>query len=98
MDLQTLVKQPSESRLYNMDFRVLLDDGVTIAAVTSFVSSPTTVPPLTMDGPAFSDTVVQRRIAGGKHNTVYTVTCVIIDSEGNTVEGEGYLFVKDLPT
>jgi hypothetical protein len=96
MELQTLTKQPSESRAYDMDFRGILDDGVTVASVTSFTASPTTVPALTITGTAFAGTVVQRQIAAGANDTMYKVTCIIVDSQGNTIEGEGYLYVKDL--
>lgn len=94
MPTPSLIKQPSESRLYSMDFSPMLAHGETIASVTSCVATPVG---LTLSGaPAASTVFAHQRILGGTSGVRYTVTFVVLTSLGNTLEAEGILQVKDL--
>lgn len=95
--MDTLVKQPSESRLFSMDFAALLARGETVSSVSSVSITPTTSSPLSTSGAAaVSGTSAQQRLTGGLAGTRYKVTFVVVTSLSNTLEGEGYLHVKDL--
>lgn len=94
MSLQTLIKQPSENRLYTMDFYANMAVGETVTAVVSVTASPSG---LTITDPAtFSGTTASQRISGGASGVSYKVTFVVDTSSGNRLEGEGILQVKDL--
>ena len=94
MSVQTLTKQPSESRQYAMEFAPMLEPGETLTAVSSVAATPTG---LTLVGPAaFSGSVAQQRISGGTDAVTYKVTFVVTTTDGNTLEAEGYLRVKAL--
>jgi len=99
-DLPTLEKQPSEGLLYDMEFLGRLAEGETLTAVTSFTAVPNidTAPldtPLTIGTPAASGTRAQARISAGTSGTKYKITVVVTTSASNTLEGEGYLFVRN---
>lgn len=94
-DLQTLEKQPGDNFPYDMEFRGKLSSGETLTGVTSFTASPTGVGHLTIGTPAYSGTKAQARISAGTSGTKYKLTVVATTSMSNTVEGEGYLFVRD---
>jgi hypothetical protein len=94
MSTPSLIKQPAENRLYSMDFSGLLAVGETIAGVSSVVATPSG---LTLVGsPSYSGVYAMQRISGGTANTRYKVTFVVTTTAGNTLEGEGYLQVKDI--
>lgn len=94
MSTPSLVKQPSESRNFSMDFSALLAPGESLTAVSSVVAVPAG---LTLSGAAtVSGAVATQRILGGTSGTKYVVTFVVTTSLSNTLEGEGILQVKDL--
>lgn len=94
--LPLLEKQPAETRRYYMDFAEKLR-GRTIASVTSLsiaglgrITGAAAITPgaFTIDGDAVTFT-----LAGGTSGEVYKVTVLIVDSGGNTLEGDGALFL-----
>jgi hypothetical protein len=90
----TLIKQPSENRLYTMDFSAMLAAGETVTAVSSVVATPAG---LTLNGAAIvNGALASQRISGGTSGAEYKVTFVVTTSGGNILEGEGFLQVKDL--
>lgn len=92
---QTLVKQPSESRLYGINFSAQLASGETISSITSVAALPTglTLSAQSISADAKSALV---RIAGGTAAASHKVTAVVVTSAGNTLEGEGILLIKQL--
>ena len=98
--LEALVKQPSESRLYTFDFTALLSTN-TISSVTSIVQINQNLvsgsSALTLGSPTTDNTsLVQIRVEDGTDLEDYKLTAIIVDSGGNTLEGEGLLRVRDL--
>lgn len=93
MAVQTLIKQPAESRLYSMDFSNLLAPGETLSSVTSVTAD---VAGLTLGSPTCSGVFAYSQISSGTADVRYKVTFVVVTSAGNTLEGEGTLQVKDL--
>lgn len=96
MATPTVIKQPTESRLFSMEFAALLGAGETLVGITSVTITPTTASPLTSSGNALSGTQAQFRLTAGLTNTRYKVTVIVTTSLGNTLEGEGYCQVEDL--
>lgn len=92
IDTQVLTKRPAESRIYNMDFAGKMEAGETIAGVSSWTSSPDG---LTVGSAAYSGQVAQARLSGGTDGVKYLQTVVVTTSAGNTLQAEGYLFVRD---
>ena len=93
-DIQTLTKQPGDNRLYDMEFAGLLVQDDTLASVSSLTVSPDpTSPALTVGSATVSGTRAQFRISGGKAEVRYKITLVVLTVGGDTLEGEGYLFV-----
>lgn len=102
MDL--LEKQPTESRLYDMDFGPRLAAAEAVSSLTSVTQqevdqdtgarSPTT--DLTISDQAISGQLAQARIAGGVNGKLYLVTFLVTTDLGNTVEAEGLLLVRDI--
>ena len=100
---QTLLKQPAESRLYDMDMSPRMATGEVITSVTSVTEK--TVDPdtgartvssdLTFGTATFSGQLAQVRISVGLPNVLYEVTFIVETDAGNTLEGEGYLCVED---
>jgi len=93
MSIPTLEKQPAESKLFSMDFTARLASSATIASVTSITAVPAG---LTLVGSAVAaGKKVFQRISAGANLASHVVTIVVVDSDGNTVEGEGRLNVLD---
>jgi hypothetical protein len=92
MNIETLYKQPSESRLYTMDFSANLTTGETIASVTSVTAD---VAGLTIGVPAVSGRAVQVKLSAGTADVLYKVTFMVVTSAGNILEAEGYLKIEN---
>jgi len=91
-----LIKQPSESRLYTMDFRQLMTAAEAITAISSAVVTPTTLSPMNILSSAFSGKKVQIRLNGGLDGTTYVLTVIVTTDAGNTLEGDGSVKVENL--
>lgn len=93
MSTPSLIKQPSDDRIYTMDFAALLASSETINGVTSVTAEPTGI---SIDGVAtFGGTMAQQRISGGTSGITYKVTFIVTTTEGNILEGEGFLVVRN---
>jgi len=95
-DIPTLEKQPSESIPFDMEFVGRMNAGETISGVTSFTGSPSGVGALTIATASYSGTKAQARISAGTAGVKYKITVVVTTTAGNTREGEGYLFVRNV--
>lgn len=96
MSLPSVTKQPTESRLYSMDFSALMGQNETISAVSSVTKDKTTTPDLTIGAAVFDGQIAQFRLSAGKSGTKYKITCIVTTSDGNTLEGEGIVQLEDL--
>jgi hypothetical protein len=93
---ESLIKQPAESRVFSMNFAAMLAAGETLAGVTSVTYTGGDAL-LTLSGPAaYSGAVAQQRILGGTDGMEYKVTFIVTTSQGNILEGEGVLQVRNL--
>ena len=95
----TLDKQPSEDRLYDMDFGPRLSVGETLTGAPTMVEETvnqtdgtlTSTAELTMGTPTVSGEIAQVRISGGVDGVLYKVTFRNAGtSNANLVEAEGF--------
>lgn len=97
---QYFCQQPSESRLYSMDFAALMSSSETIEAsspapvVTSELEGGGTSD-LTIGTPSIDGQKVKFRISGGTHAKDYRIEVVIETSDENTLSGDGVLQIRD---
>lgn len=87
-----LIKQPSESRLYDIDFTSLLATDDTITAWTSTTATPTG---LTIADAAISSPLIQVRISSGAHGVLYKISSIVTTTGGDTLETDSFLRVID---
>ncbi len=100
-----LEKQPSESRLYDMDFgpKMVQSPAEAITSVDSVaqleqLADGTRVSTTDLVFPSaatFSLQVAQQRIEVGLDGKTYVVTYIVSTDLGNTLEAEGLLLVID---
>lgn len=96
MSVPTAIKQPSESRLFTMEFAALLGTGESLSTVVTVVVDKVTVPVLVVSNTAVSGSTLTFRLAAGLGGTRYKVTGIVTTSAGNTLEGEGIIQVEDV--
>lgn len=91
--IPVLAKEPNDSRVFTMDFGALLTAGDYLVEIDSLTALPTG---LTLGASAVSATKLQVRLSGGSDGTRYKITAVVQTAADSTLEGEGYLDVRDL--
>ena len=91
--MATRVKQPSESRFYNFDFTSKLRTGDALTGSPTVTGAPTG---LTIGVPSLSSPLVQVRISGGVDGITYKLTALATTTQGDTLEVDGRLQVKNL--
>jgi len=94
--MDTLIKQPNEVVLYDMDMTGLghLSSVDTIASVVDVVSDD---PGITITNPTHnSASTIQFVVAGGVSGTKYKITAQITTTNGDLLFGEGIIKVVDL--
>lgn len=89
---KTLIMQPTEDVLFDMDFSGLLRAGDDIASVSGVTVTPADFTP---GATAFLGQVAQVRITTPPAGS-YKVEIKVVSAAGDTREGEGKLLVKDL--
>lgn len=98
----TLVKEASETRRFNMEFAARLADDEEIAQLDSYSAAKDSAEDgVDLDeaedlsiSPAFSGTQVQFQISGGTEGVIYKITANITGDLSTVAEGTGYLFVN----
>lgn len=90
-----LIKQPGETLPYAIDFTNLIPTGDSLFSVTSVTATPSGSGDLTLGSASISGTQVQFRIEGGIEGKMYRVEAIVVTAVGNTLEGDGRLFVTD---
>jgi hypothetical protein len=96
--LEYLIKQPAESRLYDIPFTGLLRDGDTISGVDDITQTNqgivTGSGDLTLGSPITNTTKAQVRISGGTNGESYKLECVCSTAGGDTLEMDVMIRVK----
>ncbi len=88
------VKQPSEVKAYAIDFANLLAEGDSLASITSVTGTPAG---LAISSKSILGTKVFFEVAGGADGLTYTIEAIAVTTNGETLEGDGYLVVTDTP-
>ena len=89
----TYIKQPSETRIYSVDFVNLLAGGDSLSAVSSVTATP--ADELMIGYTSISDATVQFTIGDGDNGTKYKIEVIVTTTNGETLEGDGFLLCKD---
>lgn len=101
---QRLVKQPTETRKFGMEFNNLLGTSETVSSITSIVSEKidgsTTDLTITSSGIDTStvsskNSLVTLWVAGGTTGNTYKIEVLVATSSSAILEGDGILFVTD---
>lgn len=98
MTLTTNEKQPYEEIDLPFDFSNRgLASSVVIASVASIVQSLVSGSgTLTISGTTFSGLLVSARFAGGVAGDKFKLTCKVVMNDGQKLECDGYVKVKEL--
>lgn len=88
-----LIKQPSESKLYDVKFASVMGVTETITKVLWLACDPPTV---TSNEVTYSGQTVQVRLSNGGNGTECKVSAAAQDSAGNVHEVDAWLWVVDL--
>lgn len=88
-----LIKQPSESKLYDLPFTSVMGASATITKVNWLVCDPPTV---TNSSVTYSGQTVQVRLSNGNNGTECKVSASAQDNAGNAHEVDAELWVVDL--
>lgn len=96
--LLTLIKQPITNRRFTMDFSALLLNAG-LASVVSVSSRRLNrvagAASVVLGAATISGSSVTFQIGGGTSGEAYKITVVVVDTVGNTLEGDGLLLVKE---
>ena len=101
---QRLVKQPSETRKFGMEFNNLLDTSETVSSITSISSEKIdgSASDLTISSSGIESSSVSSKsslvtfwIAGGTTGNTYKLEVLVATSSSAVLEGDGILYVTD---
>ena len=93
--MTVLYKQPSEAKVYSIEFADQLATGDSLSAITSITESTGDI---TIAGETIVGTLVQATFSGGDNGTTYHIECIVTTSDGETIEVDVYLSVLDSPS
>ena len=101
---QRLVKQPSETRKFGMEFNNLLGTSETISTITSVVAEKIdgSTSDLTLSSSGIESSTVSSKnslvtfwVAGGTTGNTYKLEVLAVTSSSAILEGDGILYVTD---
>ena len=93
--MTVLYKQPSEAKVYSIEFADQLATGDSLSAITSITESTGDI---TIAGETIVGTLVQATFSGGDNGTTYHIECIVTTDSGETIEVDVYLRVLDDPS
>ena len=97
---QTTEKQVAEAVIQQFDFSSDMSAGETIISVVSVVSDNQNLvggsANLTTGSNSAGGTVAQSLVSGGTHLEKYKLTCIVTTSAGQTLETEGFMWVRNV--
>jgi hypothetical protein len=101
---QRLVKQPSETRKFGMEFNNLLETSETVSSITSInsekIDGSATDLTISSSGIDTSPTsskssLVSFWVAGGTTGNTYRIEVLVVTSSSAILEGDGILYLTD---
>lgn len=98
-DLFVLTKQPWEELRYDMDFSDQMREGDDLASVSAVVvtnmEQVVSSSDVTSSGGVVSGDIAQVKLSGGTHLENYKITIQAITTDGDKIEGDGMLYVRE---
>jgi hypothetical protein len=88
-----LIKQPSESRVYRMDFRFRMSPSDSISEVISMSSE---IQSVSISPVSLENKRVSFRISGGNDGESGSIFISVATSSGEIIDGDGILVIKEL--
>lgn len=98
MALEVCEKQPWEELDFEFDLAAKMAAGATLASITAIIIDPLGTipsPSLSFSNPTLSGSRMKARYAGGLSGERYRVTFRGVDSNGQKLEHEGVVKVKE---
>ena len=96
---QRLCKQPTESRLFTMDFTSVLGSSEGVSSISGISSQKVggyaTDLSITNSGISSDTKKVNMYIASGSNGTTYRVEVLVNTDAGQVLEGDGILYITD---
>lgn len=93
--MSVLYKQAAETKIFFIEFSNQLASGDSLSALTSVLESTGSV---TITSKSISGTKVQATYAAGTNDTTYTITAIVVTTNGETLELDVYLRILDQST
>lgn len=98
-DLFVLTKQPWEELRYDMDFSGQMRDGDDLSSVSTVVvtnmGEVVGSDDVTASGETVSGDIAQVKLSGGTDLENYKITIRAITTDGDKIEGDGMLYVRE---
>jgi hypothetical protein len=95
--LPPLQKQPAEVLAFVFDFSAVIDASATVASISSITATNCNVVAgsanVTLSNNTLSGRKAQTTVTGGTHGESYKLTALVVDSQGQTHELDGFLEV-----
>ena len=93
--MTVLYKQPTETKIFGIEFADQLATGDSIFSITSVTDTAGVVTPTST---SISGTQVLGTYAGGVDGTTYHIVAIVVTTDGETLEVDVYLSVVDSPS
>jgi len=90
--MTVLYKQPSEAKIFYIEFSNQLDTGDSLSTLTSVLE---TTGGITIASKSIVGTTVKATYSGGTDGTTYAIVAIVVTADGETIESDVYLRVID---
>lgn len=90
--MTVLYKQPSEAKIFYIEFSNQLDTGDSLSSLTSVLEA---TGGLTIASKSIVGTTVKATYSGGVDGTTYSIVAIVVTANGETIESDVYLRVID---
>lgn len=93
--MTVLYKQPTETKIFDIEFEDQLASGDSLASITSVTESTGAI---TIASTSITGTKVRGTYSGGVDGTTYHIVAIVVTTNGETLEVDVYLAVVDAPS
>lgn len=90
--MTVLYKQPSETKIFAIEFSNQLASGDSLSTLTSVLEATGDI---TITSKSISGTTVLGTYSGGTDGTTYAIVAIVVTTDGETIESDVYLRVID---
>ena len=93
--MTVLYKQPSETKIFDIEFSDQLASGDSLASITSVTEATSAI---TIASTSITGTKVRGTYSGGVNGTTYHIVAIVVTTNGETIEVDVYLRVVNAPS